>query len=554
MTLSKYASLKRLTKEGGLLSFREDLIGYLIDQLAELNRITWPSVEYQRDPLGFFRNVLGIEPWQVASGHQGMDQLKFLQVVQMVALGELEGRRFSVSSGHKVGKSNLAAGLALWFFCSFPDAQVIMTSTTAHQIRDILWREVTMLVARARVPIGSRPGITPTAGLNGNRRDDFRKVTGFTAKEAEGFQGISGAHVMYLIDEASGVSDRLFEIIEGSMTRGTWVFLFGNPTRNEGEHFLSHHDKKRFYHSYRISTEDSARARDGKGKPIPGFHSTEWVKEKEEMWGRDSAQFKVRILGEHATVEERKCISLHVIWMAEQSWSEDRARDSVGRLQIGIDVAGPGGEGDEWVFTAVRGDTMLAQEVSAGLTNEEAKVRLVSMLQRYRKQNETPVVVPDNEGRCGSEFYGHLKAFADLNPEMLELWSVKASGWAAWKPEVYERIRDEMWGSTEQWLKDGGAIITDQKLSQELHAPEWREVLKGTRSLMKATPRDVLRRSPPIGIGRSPDRATALGLAVYQHKANLLGIPVRNAEPIVQGHSRAPHRTGALNPYLGRPH
>jgi hypothetical protein len=58
---------------------------------------------YQNDPLGFFRDVLGLTFWS-------------RQAEIPVAL--LTWKRISVASGHKIGKSAALAAIAIWFYCS----------------------------------------------------------------------------------------------------------------------------------------------------------------------------------------------------------------------------------------------------------------------------------------------------------------------------------------------------------------------------------------------------------------------------------------------------
>src|SRR5262249_40491530 len=68
-------------------------------------RIDWPCDRYQAEPVAFFREVLGVDPWR--------KQIELIEAVR-------DHKRVSVRAGHKVSKSNSAAGVALWFYCSFP--------------------------------------------------------------------------------------------------------------------------------------------------------------------------------------------------------------------------------------------------------------------------------------------------------------------------------------------------------------------------------------------------------------------------------------------------
>jgi len=92
---------------------------------------------------------------------------------------------------------------------------------------------------------------------------------------------------------------------------------------------------------------------------------------------------------------------------------------------------------------------------------------------------------------------------------MADLWGVRASDGAIRDPRNYGRVRDELWASLAQWIREGGAIIEDGRLAKELTATEWTTDI---RCRLKATPKNEIRKA----IGRSPDRADALALAVWE--------------------------------------
>ena len=48
----------------------------------------------------------------------------------------------SVMSGKGNGKDAATAWCILWFLCCFPRALIPCTAPTAHQLRDVLWREI----------------------------------------------------------------------------------------------------------------------------------------------------------------------------------------------------------------------------------------------------------------------------------------------------------------------------------------------------------------------------------------------------------------------------
>ena len=473
-------------------AFRAGVRDLQVKHNAELLGIHWPSPKYLDDPVGFARDVLGVEPWS--------RQVEVLEAVR-------DHMRVAVRSGHKVGKSHTAAIVALWFYCSNPDARVVMTSTTARQVDQILWREVRMQHTRARIHIDGELGMLARTGL---RSADFREVVGFTAREPEAVAGISGGNLLYILDEASGIPDAIFEAIEGNRAGGARVLMFSNPTKTTGEFFHAFHKKAPFYRTIQISSEETPNVLAGQ-RLIPGLATREWIEEKRQEWGEDSSLYKVRVKGEFVLREEGRVIDLHTIAEAEQRW-HDPDTDATGRLYIGLDPGGEGTEGDETVVAPRRGFKVLSLHAFRGLDPAGILLQLLGLLATLRdKREQPPVVVVDAEGAVGARVYGHLRQYVDRNPGVFELVGVRGSQWGSNKrhDRVHDRIRDELWASLAGWLKAGGAIPEDGLLAAELHAPEWRT---DHFNRQKVTSKDDLRKA----LGRSPDRADAVTLAVWQ--------------------------------------
>jgi hypothetical protein len=486
-----------------------DLVVYVRAKVAESSAVRWPSALYRHDPVKFFRNVLGVEPWH-----------KQIEIIEAVR----DHPRVAVASGHKISKSHTAAGLALWFYCSFDDARVVLSSTTSRQVDQILWRELTMMRARSgrcvdckredpdghviRRPCPHSALIDGELGglaRTGLKSDDFREVVGFTARETEGIAGISGRNVLYILDEASGIPDPIHEAIAGNSAGGARSALFGNPTRNEGEFFEAFYAKSHLYKSIRVSSEETPNVVQGR-IVIPGLATREWVELKREEWGEDSPLYRVRVKGEHALNEGGRIFNLHLISTAEQRW---HVTPEAGRLFIGLDPAGESGTGDETVFAPRRGLKLLALREHRGLNEDQHLVQLLLVIAEFKLPRETPVVVLDREGSIGAALAVLLRTYQSAHPAAFELVTVRASEYAKRKPKVYDRWRDELAGNLQQWFRDGGAIVEDAKLEKELHVWEWSQAINGKAKL---TPKPKARKL----LGRSPDRYDALALSVWE--------------------------------------
>ncbi len=474
-----------------------------------VDTLAWPSDKYRDDPCGFAREVLGVKLWS--------KQVEILEAIR-------DHKRVAIKSGHKISKSYTLAVAALWFFCSFPDARVVMSSVTSRQVDAILWRELRKIRARATVAID---GDMHELARSGFKAADFREIVGFTAREAEAVAGISGANLLYLLDEASGIGDDIFEAIEGNRAGGARVVMTSNPTRTEGEFFEAFTSKAHLYHTISVSSEETPNAVEGV-EVIPGLAGREWIDEKRLEWGSvDAASgefvpgplYKVRVLGDFVTNEAGRILSLHAIQQAEERWAD--ASDE-GRLHIGVDPAGPGLGGDETSFAIRRGVKVLGLVVRRGLTDDAHLVELLGVIAEHRRPRDPlPIVVLDREGPIGGTIYGIFRGAAERNG--FEVCGVRSSERAIRNKDKFERVRDELWWNLYEWIRDGGAIPEDAKLSRELHAPMWEETINGKA---KATGKSELRKI----LERSPDRADSVALAVWTPSTFASTVPTAKPE------------------------
>ena len=108
-----------------------------------------------------------------------------------------------------------------------------------------------------------------------------------TASKPDALQGFHAEHILYVIDEASGVKDEVFEPILGAMsTKGARLLMCGNPTRITGFFYDSHHKSRPLYNAMHIDGRDSSRV------------DQEFIDRIVDMFGEDSDVFRVRVAGD----------------------------------------------------------------------------------------------------------------------------------------------------------------------------------------------------------------------------------------------------------------
>lgn len=451
----------------------------------------WPQTKWQQKPIEFCTEVLGV---------------RLTPKQQDIALSVRDGVKTATASGQKTGKTKIEICLALWFYCSFAGARVTMTANTKSQVRRVIWRELRETLRTSKVHIDGVLAKTPEGGF---KAEDGREILGFTVSVVEAVSGTSGANMLFCVDEASALSPAMAEAIEGNMAGGAKMLWIGNPTRSEGPFFDAFHAKKEFWKTHELSSEEVAEWQEGEGIRIPGLANRATIETWALEYGTDSPFYQVRVLGKFLRNETGKVITLDAITRAQERYEE--AVDE-GILSIGLDPAGPGTAGDETAFAVVRGCKLLALFVFRGLTEDAIQTHLLGLLVTYRRDGEIPHVTIDSEGPIGSALFGRFRELSErmsreTPAQGWEVYAVKASSPARREPMIYERTREEVFAMLAKWMATG-AIPLDHKLEAELHAPDWQGTVMGK---LRLTSKEDLRAK----LGRSPDRADALALAVW---------------------------------------
>lgn len=566
---------RRIRPPAARQTMASDLSSGLFELHLDATALRWPSPRYRDEPVGFFRDILGVDPWS--------EQQRVLESIR-------DNPSTAWKSGRRVAKSNTCGGSALWFHASHDDARVFMTAPTVRQVQDILWRQTRMMFFRAGKCVACkledpqdalimRPcphsalldGTMAERATTGLVSADFREIKGFTASEIESAQGFAGANLYFIFDESSGIDDALYDALEGN--RAGWsktgsgrvrALYTGNPTRTSGKFYKIFTSETEYHHCITTSSEDTPNYREQR-EVIQGLASFDWVEEKKRMWGEQSALYLVHVKGEFAVKEDGKIFSVHAIGQAEERWKGQAAELELGndnaialpqfggrRLWIGLDPSGESGTGDEAVFCPRRGARALELVAFLGLSPEAHVVHLLSMIAKHKEPRERPVVVLDREGAVGSKVYNALAPIYDDGRGPFELVTVRASDGAHRQPHIYDRMRDELVANLEGWIGEGGAIPEDVKLAAEMHKFEWEQQARGGR--LKVTPKKVIKKQ----LGRSPDRFDALSLSCWVPLELQVDVPESATKKSGRGrdddddtadiNDPYAHR-GAMNPY-----
>ena len=462
---------------------------------------------WRRDPVWFVRHRLGATPW----GKQ-REILEALRDHGYVAVRSCNGS----------GKTYVAAHAVIWWLLCYDDAVVVTTAPTARQVTELLWREIRDIHGANRELIGGR---LSTARLELAAR---RFAFGFSTNTAERFQGFHQGHILFVVDEASGVEQKIFDAIEGSMTsRHAKMLLIGNPTSLSGVFYDAFHKDRAFWHTIHISAFDtpgltaiggsetaghpaplvSGFRRNDEGtsddEPVPdGLITRQWVDRAAKRWGKNSATYQVRVLGEFPSAATDTMIPLKHIEAAVGREIPDMQRHEA---VMGLDVARFGD--DRSVACIRRGSAMIELSV---FPTSDIMATTGRALDLAREHSVDKINVDE------------VGIGAGVLDRMREIGRVEAvginGGRRAKNPERYANLRAEMFDHLRQRFQGGDiSICDDAELISELASLKYSFTSKGQILLED---KQSLRAS-----GRpSPDKADATMLAFAPAKSNPLRI------------------------------
>ena len=422
----------------------------------------WPACV--DDPSRFAEEVLGLTPTA--------QQREFF-----AALAK-PGARVAVRSGHGTGKSTALAAAALWFLATRPDALVPCTAPTAHQLQDVLWREMRRLLSRMGDEARAMFAVTAD-------RIHLRGSTGMivarTARpeNPDALQGFHAPEILFLIDEAAGVNDVIFEVARGALsTPSARVALTGNPTRLNGYFHSAFHLARDSWARLHFSCLDS---------PLV---APDYARDIAAEYGEDSDMYRVRVIGDFPKSGIFNLIPLEQVEQAmERKAPADLDRHAPGI--IGVDPAWLGTDRSAAVFR--RG---MAARVLFSVRGADTS-RLAELVARRAAEIVPDAIFVDQTG-VGAGVLDQLKRTA--HPVVGVAFSQ-----VPLEPERFANRRAEMWWRLREWLEQGPSLERSQDLRDDLIAPEYHFTAGGKVQLES---KDNMRKR---GLA-SPDLGDALAL------------------------------------------
>lgn len=400
----------------------------------------------------------------------------------------------SVASGHGIGKSALIGMIQHWAVSTMEKTRIVLTANTGQQLDTKTWPEVSKWF---RLAInahwwdikGESIAIRDKAEAENWRID---AVT-WSENNTAAFAGLhnEGKRILVIMDEASEIADKVWEVTEGALTDENteiiWI-AFGNPTVNTGRFRECF---GRYKHRW-LARQIDSRTVEGTNKA----QIAKWIQD----YGEDSDFVRVRVRGEFPRAGSSQFIDGERVSNARQRRVAP-AGDEFGILAV--DVARFGDDQTIWGYR--RSYKFEIVDTARGLATDAVADRTVMWQQKLKPR----ATVIDGDGLGAGVVDGVRKYWRERflekkvrkEPDVYEFHGGESPD----DPDMYYNRRAECWGLARTWLEEGD-IPDDPELDSDLTGPNY--TLPTNRILLEKK-EDMKKR----GLS-SPDKGDTLAMSM----------------------------------------
>lgn len=451
--------------------------------------------------------------------------------------------RTAVCSGTSRGKDWVSACCCLCFFYLTPrwdssgrlvgNTKVAMTAPTGRQVHNIMTPEVRRLFRNA--------GILPGRLVADDIRTDYEEwfLTGFKAGDdaTEAWSGFHAVNTMFSVTEASGISEIVYNAIEGNLQGNSRFLIVFNPNITTG--YAAKAMKSDRFKKFRLSSLNAENVL-AKKIVIPGQVDYDWVKDKVQNWTipilerdfnegegdfmfegafyRPNDLFRIKVLGMFPRVSSDILIPYEWVELANRRWLEyveEHGQDYIPEdvpLRLGVDVAGMGRDSSNLVYRYGSFVKKIDSYQSAGKADHMHVAGMIIQGMHETIANGAFALI-DTIGE-GAGVFSRLE-------ELEHKWAVSCKNSEGAKElndvtgqYTFANMRAYLHWCTRDWLdpRNGhnAMLPPDDMLAQELTEPKWKFQSNG--SIIIEPKEDIQAR-----LGRSPDRMDALNNTFYPH-------------------------------------
>lgn len=413
-------------------------------------------LKYQHDPLGFVQRIY---PWGETGDLKEHEGPRTWQGETFGIIGtHLQDPatrhtplRIAVASGHGIGKSGFIGMLSHWAMSTKADTRIVITANTEKQLLTKTWPEISKWLRLADNRNWFKDTATAVYSADPDAEKSWRSdATPWSENNTESFAGLhnQGKRIILIMDEASAIADKVWEVAEGALTDTDteiiWI-AFGNPTRNTGRFRECFRRFRNLWHHKQIDS-----------RTVEGTNK-EYLDELVTTYGEDSDIVKVRVRGEFPSVSAKQFISTED---ADAARSRHLRPEQYNFAPV-ILTCDPAWEGDDTLEIGKRQGLMF--KILRSIPKNDNDLQVAALLAQLEDEHQADAVFVDA---------GYGTGIVSAGRSMGRDWQLVWFGGASTDP-AYLNKRAQMWGGSRDWLKSGGAIdAADNALYDDLIGPE----------------------------------------------------------------------------------
>jgi phage terminase large subunit len=232
------------------------------------------------------------------------------------------------STGSGVGKTALLARLMIHFLHTRPYPVIPCTAPTQKQLFNVLWAEAARAISASPIAQSLFEWQQERIFLKGQKDKWFAVAIVSTppkpgAMTTESLQGYHGEHLLFLIDECSGIADQILGAADGAMsTPSARAILASNPTRNSGYFYRATNSPELADLWARIIV-------DAETVDAP-YIDKSYIRRLKITYGENSDYFRMRVRGLPPRTETNALVSPEQVYEAHQRTTASRSGYKVG--------------------------------------------------------------------------------------------------------------------------------------------------------------------------------------------------------------------------------
>ena len=451
--------------------------------------------KWRNDPLGFVRGAFAWGKGQL-EGMDGPDtwQVELLEHYGQelrAGIGAEDVIRTAIASGHGIGKSATVSWIILWAICTRADTRGVITANTDTQLRTKTWAELAkwyhLCIFRVWFELTATSIFSTQPGHDKTWRID---AIPWSETNPEAFAGLhnQGKRLLVIFDEASAITDKIWEVIEGALTdKETQIIwaCFGNPTRNTGRFFECFN---RYRHRWWTRHIDSRTVKISNKSLL-----NSWV----EDYGEDSDFVKVRVRGVFPSASAMQFIPRDIV---DAAISREMPHVDYTRMVaiLGVDVARYGDDASVIRTRFGLDSRSMPVHKFRGLNGWQLGAKVAEHYRYLKSLGVRKIIINIDVGGVGASPVDWLQQNG---------YPVNAINFGSSPDDKdrYKNKRAEMWGRMRDWLSEGGCINEDSELIADLTGVEYSYT--PTNQILLESKEDMKKR----GLA-SPDNADSLCL------------------------------------------